>query len=124
MSKDFGGVIRVRLSGGDFLSIRGSFSKSTARMSAAHETNQDGTLDRIFTPTSPRMEMTIARGQVDPADLMTAPRQPVSIVEDHTGVLHVMTNAFFEGDPSENRLTGEITGLTLVGEDYQEIANG
>lgn len=121
---DFGGIMRVRLSGGTILSMRGTFTLSPGMLSAEHITNQDGSVDRTFTPTSPRAEITVADKNVKPEDLIGAPRQPVSIVEEHTGKQHIFDNAFFTGDPQVNRINGEVSGLTIVGEGYRKIGNG
>lgn len=117
--KDFGGRMRVRLSSGSLLSLRGTFSLMQARQSVETVTNQDGSLDRTATPTSPRASVTFKDGDVDLAALMEAPRQNVVINEEFSGVTHHFISAVFAGDPESNRMNGEVGGLTIVGEVYR-----
>lgn len=122
MGKDFGGRMVVRLSNGTVMSLRGTFNVNTAGMSTDVITNQDGSVDRTVTPMPFRAELNIRDDDADLNALMIAPRGNVTITEDHTGVTHFYTNAFFSGDPQSNRLTGEITGLTINSEQYSRSA--
>ncbi len=117
--KDFGGRMSVRLSSGGFLSLRGTFSVMRGRQSNEAITNQDNSTDRIGTPTSPRANVVFADSGIDLDALMTAPRQNIVITEEFTGVTHHYISAFFTGDSDNNRLNGEVSGLTIVGEDYR-----
>ncbi|MBB2841464.1 UNVERIFIED_ORG: hypothetical protein GGE64_005247 [Rhizobium etli] len=118
MGKDFGGRMVVRLSNGTVMSLRGTFNVNAAGMSTDAVTNQDGSVDRTATPQPYRAEVTIRDDNADLNALMIAPRGNVTIAEDFTGVTHYFTDAFFSGDPQSNRLTGEITGLTINSEQY------
>ncbi|MBB4590170.1 MULTISPECIES: phage tail tube protein [Rhizobium] len=118
MGKDFGGRMVVRLSDGTVMSLRGTFNVNTAGMSTETVTNQDGSVDRTATPQPYRAELSIRDDNADLNALMTAPRASVTITEDFSGVIHYYTNAFFSGDPQSNRMTGEITGLTINSEQY------
>lgn len=118
--KDFGGRISVRLATGTLVSLRGTFEVMPARQSNESMTNQDGSTDRVGTPTSPRANVTFKAGDVDVSAIMTAARQNITITEEFTGVGHYFLNAFFAGEPSVNRLNGEVSGLQIVGEDYRE----
>lgn len=116
---DFGGRMSVRLSGGGFLSLRGTFSVQRGRQSNEAITNQDGSTDRIGTPTSPRANVVFADSGIDFDALMTAPRQNIVITEEFTGVTHHYISAFFTGDSDNNRINGEVSGLTIVAADYR-----
>lgn len=118
---DFGGIIKVRLSGGALISLRGTFNINPAALSAEPITNSDGTLDRTFTPVNPRVEMTFKRGDSNPADMIAAPRQNITVIEETNGRQHLFTNAFFTGDPQENRMTGEVSGMGFSAETYKVI---
>ncbi|OLP56823.1 hypothetical protein BJF92_12185 [Rhizobium rhizosphaerae] len=118
--KDFGGKISFRLSSGPVMSLRGTFSVLVASQTNEAITNQNGSTDRVGTPTSPRANVAFADGGIDYAALMKAPRMSVTIVEEFTGVTHHFINAFFSGDPENNRMNGEVSGLTLVGEVYRK----
>lgn len=117
--KDFGGRMSVRLADGNRLPLRGTFNVMPGRQSNASTTNQDGSVDRIGTPTSPRANVTFSDVGIDLDALMTAARQDIVISEDFTGVQHHYINAFFEGDSDSNRTNGEVTGLTIVAEEYR-----
>ncbi|MGO7560545.1 phage tail tube protein [Rhizobium johnstonii] len=123
MGKDFGGRMVVRLSNGTVMSLRGTFNVNTAGMSTEPVTNQDGSVDRTATPQPYRAEVSIRDDNADLNALMTAPRASVTITEDFSGVTHYYTNAFFSGDPQSNRMTGEITGLTINSEQYSRGAS-
>ncbi|CAN7632188.1 hypothetical protein [Pararhizobium sp. LjRoot238] len=97
---------------------------AAAKASQSNEaiTNQNGTTDRVGTPVSPSANVAFADTGVDYSALMRAPRQSVTIVEEFTGVTHHYVNAFFTGNSENNRLNGEVSGLTLVGEAYRRTA--
>lgn len=120
--KDFGGRMSVRLSTGALISLRGTFELMPARQSNESITNQDGSTDRVGTPTSPRANVTFKDGAVDLDAIMLAARQNVTITEEFTGTAHYFLNAFFTGEPSVNRMNGEVSGLQIVGEDYRKTA--
>lgn len=117
--KDFGGRVTVRLADGKRMPFRGTFNVMSGRQSNEAITNQDGSTDRVGTPTSPRCAASFADTGVDTNELMTAPRQDIVISEEFTGVQHHYINAFFTGDADNNRMNGEVSGLTIVGEDYR-----
>lgn len=117
--KDFGGRMTVRLADGKRLPLRGTFSVMRGRQSNESTTNQDGSVDRVGTPTSPRANVNFADSGVDLDALMTAARQDIVISEEFTGVQHHYINAFFTGDSDNNRVNGEVSGLTIVAEDYR-----
>lgn len=117
---DFGGRMTVRLSSGPLLSLRGTFTVLSAGQSNESITNQDGSIDRVGTPTAPRAEVTFKdAGDIDFDALMRAPRQNVTIHEENNSVAHHYFNAFFSGEPSINRINGEVSGLQIVGDKYQ-----
>ncbi|AYM13067.1 hypothetical protein G6L58_17280 [Agrobacterium tumefaciens] len=117
---DFGGRMTVRLANGALLALRGNFTVLSAGQSNEAVTNQDGSTDRVGTPTAPRAEVTFKdASDVDFNALMTAARQNFTIQEEFTGVTHHYFNAFFSGEPSSNRLNGELSGLQIVAEAYR-----
>jgi hypothetical protein len=118
---NFGGVMKMRTSTGKNISLRGTFSLSPSRVSVEAMSNQDASLDRIFTPKPRTCEIVFADKGVDLAVIMEDEVQNVSIIEDHTGVTHNLTGAFMTGDPVINRLTGEVTGVSLAFENYDRI---
>lgn len=121
--KDFGGRMRVRISSGVLLSMRGTFNLMPTNASAEGVTNQDGSLDRVMTPVAYRAELAIVDKDVDLDALINGPRLNYTIEEDHTGVTHYFTNAFMTGQPSVNRLTGEVTGIALETDSYRKAGS-
>lgn len=118
--KDFGGLIRTRLSTGEVFSLRGTLNMSTAGVSAEAVTNQDGTVDRTLTPKAKTVELTFADRGIDYDKLMTSNRFNVTFIEENTGVTQHFTRAFIVGDPVKNRLTGEVTGVSIAAESYRK----
>lgn len=117
--KDFGGRMNVRLSSGGTLSLRGTFNVMAGRQSSEGVTNQDGSTDRVMTPTAPRATVNFKDSGLDLADLMEAPRQNVVINEENTGVTHHFIDAFFSGESENNRINGEVSGLTITADAYR-----
>lgn len=118
--KDFGGRMTVVASSGERISMRGTFNLMPTNASAEGVTNQDGSLDRVMTPTSFRAELAVVDKNVDFNAMISGPRRNFTIVEDHTGVTHYFTDAFMTGQPSVNRLTGEVTGIALETDSYRK----
>lgn len=119
--KDFGGVMKFRDSSGRNMSLRGSFTCYPATSTVEGIVNQDGSPDRVATPSAPRAEITFADKGIDLAAMMGDARRDVTIVEDFTGTIHLYTQAFYTGDPASNRLNGEVTGLGIMAESYRKI---
>lgn len=120
---DFGGIIRLTDSLGATLSLRGALNIMPNRSSNEAITNQDGTPDRIMTPTHPQAEITVADKGVDLVTFFDGPRRNVTVVEVTTGRIHLFTNAFMIGRPSVNRLNGEVTGIVVAAETYRSVAS-
>lgn len=118
--KDFGGVIRMRLSTGEQISLRGTLNMNTAGVSSEATTNQDGSVDRVMTPVPRRAEFNFADRGLDHDKLMKSDRFNVTFIEDQTGVTHYFTRAFLVGDPAKNRINGEVTGVSIAAEGYRK----
>lgn len=118
---DFGGRMRFRTSGGAFLTLRATFNIMPAGKSVDGIVGQDGSVDRVITPTMRRVEFTFADRDVDTATMMDAPRQPMTIIEEETGKQHLLDNAFFAGEPTINRLTGEVSGMSAIAEGIERL---
>lgn len=119
--RDFGGEMRLRLADGTNLTMRGGFTLGSSGVSTEAVTNQDGSVSRTATLKPRTAEVTLEDDGTDVNALMRAPRQDIYIVEDFSGASHVFTNAFFAGDASVDRATGEWTGLVINGSGYQRL---
>lgn len=118
--KDFGGKIRVRLSSGELIPLRGTLSMMTAGVSAEAVTNQDGSVDRTMTPQPRTAEFTFADRGINHDKLMRSDRFNVTFIEDDTGVTHYFTRAFVVGNPAKNRINGEVSGCSIAAEAYRK----
>lgn len=121
MSNKFGGKVTLRSSAGQIFAGRGTFTITPSRMSVEAVTNDDGSLARVGTPKPATIEITFEDRGLDFDALMKADDINFTAVEEFTGVTHLLSKAFFTGDPASNRRNGEVTGLTLSGEAYQRI---
>ncbi len=115
---DYGGQIRFRTSSGLTFSLRGTMNLKTSGVSVEAVVNQDRSTDRVSTLTPYGWEMSCADGGQDMEALMQADRFDATFIEDKTGVSHYFTRSFFTGDPSTNRMNGEISGLSGAAESY------
>lgn len=120
--RDFGGEMRLRLADGTNLTMRGAFTLGVSGVSVEAVTNQDASVSRQATLKPRTAELTLEDDGTDVNALMRAPRQDIYITEEFTGVSHIFTNAFFSGDASVDRATGEWTGLVINGSGYQRLA--
>ncbi|QRM55147.1 phage tail tube protein [Sinorhizobium sp. BG8] len=118
--KDFGGIVRMKLSNGEQISLRGTLNMNTAGVSSESITNQDGSVDRVMTPRARTAEFSFADRGLDLDALMKADRFNVTFIEDTTGVTHFFTSAVVVGDPQKNRLNGEVTGVSIAAEGYRK----
>lgn len=119
--RDFGGEMRLRLAGGTNLTMRGSFSISPAGHSIEAVTNHDGSVSRNVTLKPRTAEVSLEDDGTDVHQLLRAARQDIYITEEFNRVTHVFLNAFFSGDATIDRATGEWTGLVINGSDYQRV---
>jgi len=120
--KDFGGTVRLRLSSGETFSLRGTMTLKTSGRSVEAVMNQDGTIDRVATRMPYAFEMSFADAGQNMEAMMKADRFDATFIEEDNGKSHYYTNAFFTGEPSINRINGEVTGLSGAAEKY--VAKG
>lgn len=119
--RDFGGEIRMRLANGNNMTLRGTLTLGTSGFSIEAITNLDGSVSRQATPKARTAEVSLEDDGTDVNELMHAPRQDIYFTEDFTGVSHVFLNAFFAGDETTDRTTGERTGLTIHASGYRRL---
>ena len=117
--KDFGGKMTVASSAGYRLSLRGTISVMPSAQSNDSVTNQDGSVDRVMTPSAPAAELSVRDDGLDAR--LNGPRENLTIVEEQTGVTHLFTGAFWSGRPSLNRINGEIGGISIIADYYRRL---
>jgi len=116
--KDYGGQIRLRLSSGETFSLRGTMNLKTAGRSVEAVVNQDRSTDRVATLTPYAFEISFKDDGKSFDALMKADRFDATFIEDNNGVSHYYTSSFFTGEPSSNRINGEVTGVAGAAESY------
>ena len=121
---DFGGIMRLSLGSTQF-KIRGTFNIDPSGLTVTAITNQDGSNSRTFKPDGYGADLKSLENQdgIDWNALMKAPRVGARIVEETTGRLHIFSNAFLVGSPVIDTETGEVTGLSLKADAYQQSNN-
>lgn len=117
-NNDYGGLIRLRLSTGQEFALRGTATLRTAGRSAEAIVNQNRSTDRVSTLTPFAFDITFADRGLDYEALMKADRFDVTWIEEDNGVTHYYTSAFMTGEPSINRMNGEVSGLSGAAENY------
>lgn len=120
MSNDFGGRMTLRLSSGALIPLRATVNMSPARMSVEPIANQDGSIDRAGTVKPGTCEISFADTGLNLDALLSGERFNGTLIEDFSGVTHYFTKAFISGDPTVNRMNGEVTGAVLVYENYRK----
>jgi len=118
MGNDYGGLVRLKLSTGAEIALRGTMTLMTAGRSAEAVVNQNRTTDRVVTLTAYGFEISFADRGENLDELMRAARFDATFIEEDTGVTHYYTRCFLTGSPSVNRLNGEVTGITGAAESY------
>lgn len=117
-NRDYGGLITVRLSTGEVISLRGTCNINPSRVTVEAVTNQDGSVDRTSTPVPARFEINFADRGINLEKLMKSDRFNVTFDEQSNDVTHYFTRSFMTGDPQINRLTGEVSGISGSAESY------
>ena len=120
MASYFGGTAQLRING-TLITIRTMADIEPASLTATTITNSDGTGSQTLKPDIAKWDITLvdaddAGNPLDWNSLMTSRDMSVSYIEQLTGVVHMLSNAFFEGRPKVNRETGEVTGLSIRGQ--------
>ena len=113
-------------------SARGEITLNPSNISVEAKSNSDGSLYRTVTPKPRTAEVTFDKGSVLTAPdgsvmkwdetMMSIVDLPVTFTEtDNRGKQHLLSGAFFTGDPQQNLATGEISGLGIAAEGYETV---
>jgi len=109
-------------------SARGEIKFNPSNISTDVGTNQDGTIYKTVRPQPVTAECTFDRF-VDAngrplkwnGNLMLLNNIAATFTEQDTNVQQLLTNATFVGEPQIDLATGEVSGLRIVGEKYEEV---
>lgn len=118
--------------GGVPYSARGEITLAGSNISVTADSNSDGTLFRTVKAKPRTAEITFDKGSVLTApdgstmiwneSMMSVVNLPVTFTEmDVGGKQHLLSGAFFTGDPQQNLGTGEISGLGIAAESYTSV---
>lgn len=120
MASKFGGRMTCRLSSGALISLRGTLTLNPSGQSNEVITNQDGSISAVGTPQARRADFSFEDGGIDYDALMKSDPFNVTFAEEFTGVTHYFTTAIPVGDPSVNRINGEVSGFSIASEGYRK----
>lgn len=122
-----GGRVSVVINGVAY-SARGAIKLNASNISVTSGSNQNGSLYRTVAPKPRKAEITFDQfqdvgGQPLRWDetLMLLTNIPVTFEEQDGRTTHILTGAFFEGDPGNDLATGEIDGLSIAADSYKTI---
>lgn len=113
-------------------SARGEITLAASNISVAANANSDGTLYRTVSAKPRTAEITFDKGSVLTApdgsrmiwneSMMSIVDLPVTFTEmDGGNKQHLLSGAFFTGDPQQNLSTGEISNLGIAAEGYESV---
>ncbi|RXF67686.1 phage tail tube protein [Hansschlegelia zhihuaiae] len=114
-----GGRFSLTISGRTY-SGRGVATLNPARATPSTGVNQDGTGYVTVTPQLARLSLSLDRGSGffwTEGELL--PAVDVTFIEDDVGVTHYLTQASWDGQPSVDSGSGEVTGMTLASDRYK-----
>lgn len=126
-----GGRVSVTINGVNY-SARGIIKLMPANQTNVSGVNQDGTLYRTVSPKARTAELTFDRfvqtqnsnqPLIWDETVLQLTNMAVTFVEQDGGLTHMLTGAFFVGDPQMDTSTGEVEGLTIAADAYKTIKN-
>ena len=126
-----GGRVTITVNGINY-SARGAIKLNPSNISVAAGVNQDATLYRTVAPKARSAQCTFDRfvSQQDGTklvwneDVLKMTDMQVTFVESDGGLTHILTGAFFVGDPDMDTSTGEIDGLSIAADRSSEGGGG
>lgn len=122
-----GGRVSVTINGINY-SSRGIIKLMPSNMSVASGVNQDGSLYRTVAPKARTAELTFDRFVDVNGDQLTwdetvlqAVNFGCTFIEQDTNRTHLLSGAFFVGDPTMDTSTGEVDGISIAADSYKII---
>ncbi len=108
--------------GGEIYSGRGAAKIMPARATPSTGVNQDGTGFVAVAPQLSTIELSFDRGSrrrwTEKEILRTV---DLTFVEKDTGVTHYLTKANWNGQPSIDSASGEVSGMSLASDRYKAV---
>ena len=120
MARNVGGRVDITLNGTTYHPVADvDYEPSDIEVDTV--VNQDGTIGRSVKPKPFKVSITYRRmGGLSVAQLMSESID-FSMIERDTGNSVLLTNAHHEGTPKVNTTTGEVSGLTLVSDQFRVV---
>ncbi len=113
-----GGRVSVTVNSTTF-SGRGAAKIESAQVTVKNIANTDGTGSKTVEAKLASLDMTFDRGKGFAWDsAMILEDVDVTFVEDDAGVTHYFTSAAWEGSPTVDTATGEVSGMKIMTDSY------
>jgi hypothetical protein len=123
-----GGRVSVTINGINY-SARGVIKLAVSNMSVSAGVNQDGSLYRNVAAKPRTAELTFDRfvdlngdQMVWDETILQSVNFGCTFVEQDTNTMHLLSGAFFVGDPNEDTSSGEVEGLSIAADSYKSVA--
>jgi len=113
---DFGGEMRFTFNSNPLI-LRAKFDSEPSSVEIDGGANQDNSTYRTLKPTGYVFEPTFQDNapnvatSLDWEAILRGGPYNISLIEDSTGRLYTWTNAYFEGKPRVDHMTGEVSGI-------------
>lgn len=117
----FGGQMRFTLSDGRRISMRGKFEIEDAGIKVESEKNLDRSAARIVTLKNYKMDVDLELPRGVTSEALLAFKGNATVIEDHTGVMHLFSSGFFTGDAKTDRMKGVTSGLAFEAVGYRQV---
>lgn len=118
MSRNVGGRVTIRM-GGEVYNPVAEVKIDPTNIEPDVVDNQDGTIGRSVKSSHYKVELSIRDAKGLDVNRLLLESFDFSMVEVDMGRSILMTNAFAVGKLSRNTVNGEISGLTIVSDQYQ-----
>lgn len=116
-----GGRFTLDINGTTY-SGRGKATIKPSRVSLSNGANMDGTGYSTVKPVLAELDLTFDRGiGLAWDETLLLQSLDVTFSEDDYGLTHLYTGARWDGDPSIDSETGEVSGLKICSDKYQTI---
>lgn len=121
MARNVGGRVDITIDGATYHPVA-DIEVEGSNIEAEAVQNQDGTIGRSIKPKPYRVRITFRdMAGLDINELM-ARTFDFSCIERDLGRSILLTESFMEGTPARNTVTGEISGLTVVSDQYRVVS--
>lgn len=120
MSRNVGGRVAITLDGKVYHPVA-DVEVEGSRIEAEAVTNQDGTVGRSVKPKPYKVKIKYRDMAGLSLDALMEGTFDFTMIEQDTRRTVILTEAFHEGTPTRNTVSGEVDGLTVVSDKYQVI---